>query len=320
MNAEFDLPFTSICMITYNHQNFIAEAIEGVLIQEVNFPFELIIANDASTDNTDSIINDFIKTHSKGNLIKYINQERNIGIMPNFIFALEHCKGKYIAMCEGDDYWTDKYKLQKQVDFLEANEDYAICYHEVYELEDGKLVLSKLKSAENEETYTIEDLAEYNFINTASAIFRNGLIKEFPSWFKHSPVGDYPLHMLNALHGKIKYFSEPMGVYRKHGGSTWSSKPKKYMYENLLIVLDNLKQEINGNVKIIIEKQQYNMLLNLSEEYKAANEEENYISTLARAFILNKSKMGNRKERKQIPGGVWENFKFLIKQIKTRLN
>ena len=111
-------------MVTYNHEKFISEAIEGVLIQQTNFSFELIIANDASTDGSDKIINEFIANHPKGNLIKYFKHEKNVGMMQNFTFALGHCKGKYIALCEGDDYWTDPLKLQKQVDFLEANEDY----------------------------------------------------------------------------------------------------------------------------------------------------------------------------------------------------
>src|ERR1019366_2115974 len=108
----------------------IAEAIEGILMQKTNFPFELIIANDASKDNTDDVIKDLIKKHPNGHLVKYFSQENNLGMIPNFIFALEQCKGKYVAMCEGDDYWTDPFKLQKQVDFLEANADFNICCHE----------------------------------------------------------------------------------------------------------------------------------------------------------------------------------------------
>ena len=104
----------SVVMITYGHEKFIREAIEGVLMQECDFEVELILANDCSPDQTDSVIQDIIKNHPKGCWIKYIRQENNIGMMPNFIFALKQCKGKYIALCEGDDYWTDPLKLQKQ--------------------------------------------------------------------------------------------------------------------------------------------------------------------------------------------------------------
>ena len=119
----------SICCITYNHENFIRDAIEGFLMQQTNFDYEIIIANDCSPDNTDSFVKKYINNHPKGKLIKYFRHDKNIGVMPNFIFALKQCTGKYIALCEGDDYWTDPYKLQKQVDFLEANLDYTICFH-----------------------------------------------------------------------------------------------------------------------------------------------------------------------------------------------
>ena len=107
----------SVIMITYGHENFIEQAIKGVLIQECNFDFELIIANDCSPDNTDIIIKDIIANDPRAGKIKYVRHNNNIGMMPNFIYALQSAKGKYIALCEGDDYWTLPSKLQKQVDF-----------------------------------------------------------------------------------------------------------------------------------------------------------------------------------------------------------
>ena len=118
----------SICMITYGHEKFIEQAINGVLMQETNFEIELIISNDCSPDATDSVIQSILKTHPRASVIKYINHKENIGMTPNFVSAIKQCNGKYIAFCEGDDYWTDPLKLQKQVDFLEANEDYSICW------------------------------------------------------------------------------------------------------------------------------------------------------------------------------------------------
>lgn len=115
-------------MITYGHGQFIEQAVNSVLMQDCNFEIELILANDCSPDKTDEVINDVLKSHPRASIINYIRHEKNIGMMPNFIFALQQCKGKYIALCEGDDYWTDPLKLQKQVDFLEKNETYSICW------------------------------------------------------------------------------------------------------------------------------------------------------------------------------------------------
>ena len=255
-------------MITYGHEKFIEEAINGVLMQESEFEVELIIANDCSPDNTNEIIQNIISNHERGNLIKYYKQEENIGMMPNFIFTLKHCTGKYIALCEGDDYWTDPLKLQKQVDFLEANEDYAICFHRVYELAEGKdLALANLNISDKEETYTIEDLAKDNFIHTPSVIFRNGLIKEFPAWFVNAVVGDYPLFLLIAKHGTIKYFPEPMAVYRRHNQGTWGNKPFEYTFEKWLSLLDSLIPEFNTEIQNILIEQKASVHMVLSNLY-----------------------------------------------------
>ena len=111
-------PKVSVCMITYGHEKYIREAIDGVFMQETNFEIELIIADDASPDGTKEIIASICKNHPKGNSIKYFRQDSNIGMMPNFVFALTKSEGEYVAVCEGDDYWIDSLKLQKQVDFV----------------------------------------------------------------------------------------------------------------------------------------------------------------------------------------------------------
>src|ERR1035437_6654292 len=130
MTNTVTIPIVSVIMITYMHENFIRQAIESVLIQETKFRFESIIADDCSPDKTPEIVNEIISTHSKGYRIKYFRQKENLGMNSNGIFALSKCIGKYIALCEGDDYWTDPYKLQKQVIFLETNSHIAGCFHD----------------------------------------------------------------------------------------------------------------------------------------------------------------------------------------------
>lgn len=118
----------SVLMITYNHEAYILEAINGILNQEAAFEIELIVSNDASSDNSHQIILDFINTYEGQATIAYHFHENNLGIQENFKFAHSKAKGKYIAICEGDDYWIDSKKLQKQVDFLEQNLDYSLSY------------------------------------------------------------------------------------------------------------------------------------------------------------------------------------------------
>ena len=201
-------------MITYGHEKFIEQAIDGVLMQECDFEVELIIANDCSPDQTDQIIQNILENHPRGSWVKYIKHNKNLGMMPNFIFAMQECQGKYIALCEGDDYWTDPLKLQKQVDFLEANLDYVLCFHKVDILKPNGEIVDDFITTVPENYETIETLARLgNYIHTPSVVFRN-CIKDFPSEFYHTPIGDYFIYLILAEHGKLNYINEEMAVYR----------------------------------------------------------------------------------------------------------
>jgi glycosyltransferase involved in cell wall biosynthesis len=217
----------SVCMITYNHEKYIRDAIEGVMIQKTDFDYEIIIANDCSSDNTDNLVNEYIQNHSKGSSIKYYRQDNNIGAIPNFIFALNQCTGKYIALCEGDDYWTDPYKLQKQVDFLEANLDYSACFHltkNIYQNNSKESFIYPKKHG-RKDTYYFEDMLKDNYINTCSIMYRWQFYdKTLPKWINGGITGDYPLHLLHSVCGKIKLIPEVMSCYRIHSSGVWSSK------------------------------------------------------------------------------------------------
>ena len=173
----------------------------------------------------------------------------------NWLFALQACNGKYVAICEGDDYWLDPLKLQKQVDFLDKNLDFAICFSKVYEQTGNEIKLSTNHSWNEEKTFNIHDLSKVNLIYTASVLFRNGLIGDFPDWFHKSPVGNYVLHMLNAKKGLLKYFPDPMVVYRRETG-VWSSKPFTYQADKLIDVINYLLiEDFPDSVKDILKIQ-----------------------------------------------------------------
>ncbi len=249
-------PTVSVCMITYGHEKFIREAIEGVLMQECDFEVELILANDCSPDQTDKVIQEIIKNHPKGSWIKYFKHKSNIGMMPNFLFALRKCQGTYIALCEGDDYWKDPLKLQKQVGFLEVNPDYVLCFHPIQILKtDGSIVDDFITNVpENYEA--IETLARLgNYIHTPSVVFRN-IISEFPFEFEHTPIGDYFLYMILAEHGKLKFLEEKMAVYRfgvgLHSTNSMLKKSKSDIKLFALLLSYSNNQFINT---ILLERQ-----------------------------------------------------------------
>ena len=201
----------SIVMITYGHEQFIREGVKGVLMQEGGFDLELIIANDCSPDNTDLIISEILKSHPKAHKIRYINHEKNLGMMPNFIFALQQANGNYIALCDGDDYWTDPNKLQKQIDFLENNSEFSLVGHWAVNSN------NKTIGVFDKEDFTFEDIYFRTLsIPTASIVFRNNI--EIPKWVNKVYGGDRALIFLCANSGKLKVLPFVGSYYRIHSG------------------------------------------------------------------------------------------------------
>ena len=290
----------SIVSITYNHEKYIAQAIDSFLMQETNFDFEIIIGEDCSTDNTLEIIKEYKAKHP--DKIELITSENNVGMMPNFIRTLEACKGKYIALCEGDDYWTDPLKLQKQVDFLEANDDYSICFHSVKVLSNDKLINDTITKEVPENT-DILDLAKGNYIHTPSVVFRNN---KFPTWLKDLPIGDYPLHLYNAQFGKIKKMDNLMAVYRVHPGGVHSMNNPDSNRIKWLFMLgtiapffeESIKRELEKSSKAIMKQLLFNDIsqsLNKDLTKVIVNVYPNFIKDLIMENENNNLKLLSRK-------------------------
>ena len=241
-------PLLSVCLITYNQENYIQKAIKSIFDQEVGFPIEVIISNDCSSDNTHQKIEEILKDATNGLVVRYYNHKDNLGMMRNFSFAINECKGKYIAYFEGDDYWDYPKKLQTQVDFLEQNPDFAICCHNVRFLENEKFINEiYLDKINIKDKFTLEDLAKHNIVPTLTAVFRNTSDK-LPSWILESPIGDLPMFMMVAKHGKIKYINEKWAVYRSNIGE-WS-KMGNQKNLNMIKQYDLLTEEFNDNIKV----------------------------------------------------------------------
>ena len=240
-------------MLAYNHEKFIARAIESVLEQKTDFDYELIIGDDHSADSTQAKIKAYAKRNS--GIIIPVLRDKNIG--PNFNYTDLHSRAqsKYIALLEGDDYWTDPYKLQKQVDFLERNPDYVISFTDYSHLEQDSDKLVTHTDLHPSDTLTIEDLVKNNYISTLTCVFRNHLFDGFPEDYFKLRVGDWPLHVLNARYGKARYHRGWItGVYRMHGQGVWSNQSGITKYTAYADVNVFFKRHLEKKYQKIINK------------------------------------------------------------------
>lgn len=212
-------------MITYGHEKFIEQAINGVLMQECDFEVELIIANDCSPDQTDEVIQKIIDNHPKSFWIKYIKHDKNLGMMPNFIFSLQQCTSEFIAVCEGDDYWTDPLKLQRQVDFLENNLEYVMCTHVAEEKNEVTVSSAVFPYINQDTTKYIEDYISNNLTATCSLMFKAEFLEPIPEWFNKIQFGDLGLILLLFYRSnkKMMILKHCMCVYRVNSGSIHGS-------------------------------------------------------------------------------------------------
>jgi glycosyltransferase involved in cell wall biosynthesis len=212
------------------HQDYILQAIESVLMQQTNFNFELIIANDCSPDQTDSVVKNIIINHSKGNLISYYKHPRNLGMYENFLFALEKCRSKYIALCEADDFWTDPLKLQKQVDFLEENLDFEACFSNIKIINSkGETIKDKLINDKRKSDYFHKDLPIWS--PTLTRVFRNRDFSKLPN----APGMDTVMLLYQSKFGKIKFIDQVTGTYRLHEKSIYSSMAFAKRKEHIIL-------------------------------------------------------------------------------------
>lgn len=236
MNEE--LPLVSILMVTYNHAPYIAQAIRSCLSQQTSFPFELVICDDASTDGTDQIVRDFAAQDAR---VHYLRQPVNGRGANNYLDGLGHVRSRYIAFCEGDDYWSSPHKLEKQVRFLEANPDFSVACHKVemrfeHRSDDApKQYVYKDCSVGDERMrqgifHADEAIANYYF-QTSSFVFRWRFREGLPAWFRKWMMFDHALMMLHAAEGKIKYFDEAMSVWRRNDtGYSWLQNVDKGVF------------------------------------------------------------------------------------------
>ena len=225
MQSEISDVLVSVAIVTYNHEKFISQAIDSVLSQKVNFNFEIIIGEDCSTDKTRDIC--ILYQNKYPHIIKLILNDKNVGLRKNNITTWSTCSGKYIALCEGDDYWTDSCKLQKQVDFLESNNDYSTCFHQTMIKHDQMDESDRLFTTNiSKNIFEFNDIVERWISHTTSLVFRN-FFNENPNHpIFTSPLfwSDRPLEAFLAKQGKYYYMDEAMSCWRQYDGNMSKSK------------------------------------------------------------------------------------------------
>ena len=207
----------TIASTTYNMEAFIAEALDSWLAQKTSFPYDIVISDDGSTDGTCDVVRRYMEKYPNIRLIS----TGHIGKMPNFIRSLKESKGKYIALCDGDDYWIDPEKLQKQVDFMESHPDYSECFTNSYVLntETGKKKIAKTQIWDEADTEDLlkhrdNDNVQMSPGHTSTFLYRNQYLQDYPEWMYGDVMTDFPLYMLMSRYGKAKFINEITSVYR----------------------------------------------------------------------------------------------------------
>lgn len=292
----------SINCLTYNQENIISDAIESFLAQKLNFNYEILIGDDCSIDNTSKVVEDYIKKYP--GRIKLISSDRNVGYIKNSRRLHENSKGKYIAICDGDDFWIDPLKLQKQVDYMEKHPNCTMCFHAAKIVNyERKLLGTSVRPSKNSKSFTSGDLAigGGGFFPTSSLLYPKKIMDNPPSWYFDSSVGDYPLALILSHHGYAYYIDEFMSVYRTGVIGSWTSE--LLSGENITKnKIDNNK----GDIEILENFNNYSDLVHMKDVDRAILIRKLYLSIYQRekeVFRENKYKeilnsMGMKRKMK----------------------
>src|SRR5438094_5921795 len=242
----------SVLLSTYNQEKYIAQALESVLMQETDFDYEIVILEDCSTDATREIVLAYQKRHP--DKIRLRLAARNERSNKPFAEEFQAAAGRYIAMNDGDDYWTSPKKLQKQVEFLDAHPECALCFHNALRIyEDENRAPFPQNFAGQKRIFALEDIWRSNFIAGCAAMFRKDALGQLPEWYYTMSYGDWPLYILCAQHGKIGYIDEILGVYRIHREGLWSRLDAIQKLEGLIAFYETMNANLDFRFNDIVE-------------------------------------------------------------------
>lgn len=284
----------SVIMVAYNAEKYIAEAIAGVVRQKVRFDVELLVMDDCSTDSTGEIVRRLSQSYPQ---IRYIHNETNLGSQGNYLKGFRLARGKYMALCDADDYWCSRRKLARQVSYMESHPQCALSFHRVinYYESTGEKTLS---NGQQTSRYTVESLSRSNYITNLSVMYRRALVDldHLPAWIMQHRSPDYAIHMLYAAKGSIHYFPRPMGVYRKVEGAIWSTAGEYRRLKMSLEMRRSLMEEFSQRPEIVDGLRQASKAIVLSMlRCSSTPDEQTEVESYAREFNIDTSaNMGNK--------------------------
>lgn len=235
-------PDVSVCVITYNHAPYIADCLRSVLAQTFPGTLEIVVGEDCSTDRTRSIIRDIADQHPGRFSLQF--PDRNLGMGTNLRQTYAQCRGRYVALLEGDDLWTDPLKLQRQVAALEAHSHWSGCFHPVPKISREGVLLGEPHPSSQQLEWTFAELCRTNPVRTCSMLLRREAFPEVPAWMQNWPVLDWPIFLMATLWGPLGLLEQEMAAYRIHPGGVWSGKSQGYCTRSSLNVARELREHL----------------------------------------------------------------------------
>jgi glycosyltransferase involved in cell wall biosynthesis len=245
-NQGGDSPELSVVVLAYNHERYIEQAIRSVLTQRSRHAFEVLVAEDCSTDNTANVVARLAREFP--GRFAVLPRPINLGLSANLEDAIGRCRGTYLSILEGDDYWCEDSKVERVVDAMQKHPEWSGCCHavEVVGDEDQRSNVT-LPEPPAGDTISIDDLIIGNRIATYSAVtYRRGLVTEFPEWHRRLACGDWGLHILHAQFGPIGYLPEALTAFRVHAGGMWSSMDLMRRWQQTFALWDAMDVQFRG--------------------------------------------------------------------------
>ncbi|SCX92435.1 Glycosyl transferase family 2 [Nonlabens sp. Hel1_33_55] len=296
----------SVFLLTFNQKSYIAQTLDSILEQKTQFSYEIVIGDDASTDGTSEICLQYKERYT--DQIDYVRHGTNMGLIANFVDTAKRLKGKYVAICDGDDYWTDPLKLQKQVDFLDNNTEFAIVgTHCAYE--DGDNIFTA-KQDNTIASYTVEQMALKNRISAPTSLFKNfDRLQDLPSYFLNFPYGDWPVYLmvLHSTGSKAAKIPDISAVYRRQIGVSASMRLNavEVSSKNVLILEELINDKQLSSVKTQLIK---GLIKNKRELITALNRKGAYMKAIGKFIGLMQYQ------------ARWAHVKWYFYSIKTSMN
>ena len=232
-----------VIVVTYNHELFIAKALDSVLTQHADFPVEILISEDASTDRTRHTVREYAAKYS--DRVRLLLSDQNLNSNEVTTRAIDAARGRYLAIMDGDDYWTSPEKLQRQVSFLEAHPECSVCFHDTAVVDAGGAVLDDTFVRKDVPRFTgLDDILVGNYVPGSAAMIRCPALQPLPSWLKRAPYGDWALLVIAARQGRLGFLAEVLGAYRKHAGGVWSRLDEVQQLVGIVRFFDFLAEHI----------------------------------------------------------------------------